>query len=336
LGEFGLIERMRGLLPAASPAELLVGIGDDAAVWQAGDRYVIATTDTLVEGVHFLPGRASWRDVGWKALAVNVSDIAAMGGGPEFALVTLCLPPATQVRDLDELYAGLGECAEAYGVTIAGGDIVRAEEFAVTVALYGYASVASGGAPLLLRRAAARAADLVAVTAPLGGSAAGFRVLQTSGADNDEQRALVDAHMHPWPRVDAGQIAVAAGIRCGIDISDGLVQDLGQICRASGVDAEIEAARVPIDEATQAVFPDDARLLALTGGEDYELLLVGGAAELELANGALERHLRTGMRELHIIGRITGAGNGRVRVLDERGAEIELRSGGWDHLRSRA
>ena len=124
LGEFGLIERLRAALPAAAPGRLVVGIGDDAAVWRTGSGYTVATTDTMVAGVHFLPGAVAWHDVGWKALATNVSDIAAMGGTPTFALVTLCLPSDTAVDDIDALYAGLRECAEAYGVTIAGGDIV--------------------------------------------------------------------------------------------------------------------------------------------------------------------------------------------------------------------
>ncbi|HXK33955.1 MAG TPA: thiamine-phosphate kinase, partial [Dehalococcoidia bacterium] len=130
IGEFGLIARLRGRLPPAG-ARLLVGPGDDAAVWGGAGRYVIATTDSMVAGVHFLPGRVRWQDVGWKSLASNVSDVAAMGGRPEFALVTLCLPPQTTVDAIDALYDGIGECAREYGVTVAGGDIVAAEELVV-------------------------------------------------------------------------------------------------------------------------------------------------------------------------------------------------------------
>jgi thiamine-monophosphate kinase len=297
-GEFALIERLRALLPAPTGDDLIVGIGDDAAVWRAGERYVIATTDTMVESVHFLPERASWREVGWKALAVNISDIAAMGGAPKYALVTLCLPPNTSA-DLDEVYRGLAQCAGVYGVTVAGGDIVRAPAVAITVALCGDARVSSEGEILLLRRDAAR-----------------------------------PAHMHPYPRVDAGAIAVAAGIGCGMDMSDGLVQDLGHICRASGVDAAIEAERVPVDETAASLFPGDARMLALTGGEDYELLLVGREALLELADQALRKHLKTARRQIHVIGRITGEGAGGVRVVDARGEDVALPRGGWDHLRA--
>jgi thiamine-monophosphate kinase len=107
LGEFGLIERLVGRQPSAPGAQLIVGPGDDAAVWRAGDASVIATTDTMVAGTHFLPERVAWRDAGWKALAANVSDIAAMGGTPAFALVTLCLPPDMAVAAMDELHEGL-------------------------------------------------------------------------------------------------------------------------------------------------------------------------------------------------------------------------------------
>src|SRR3972149_1913022 len=125
IGEFGLIERLAKAVGASKPEGLIVGIGDDAAAWRVNGAVMLATTDTLVEGVHFLPGRTPWADLGWKALAVNVSDIAAMGGEPQYALVTLGLPPETPVQGVDELYEGLRECAREYGVAVAGGDVVR-------------------------------------------------------------------------------------------------------------------------------------------------------------------------------------------------------------------
>ncbi len=133
LGEFGLIDRLAKAVGASAPDSLIVGIGDDAAAWRLGDSVALATTDTLVEGVHFLPGRVPWRDLGWKALAVNVSDIAAMGGTAQFALVTLALPPETSVEDVDALYAGMRECGEEYGVAVVGGDVVRATQAMISV-----------------------------------------------------------------------------------------------------------------------------------------------------------------------------------------------------------
>jgi thiamine-monophosphate kinase len=325
LGEFGLIERLRAALPAVPSDRLIAGIGDDAAVWRSGAGYTIATTDTLVAGVHFLPGAVAWRDVGWKALAVNVSDVAAMGGTPAFALVTLCLPPDTPVDVVDALYAGLGECADAYGVEIAGGDIVSSPVFAITIALIGDASTGVDGAPLLLRRDAARPGDVVAVTGALGGSAGGLRALVAGAAATGATRRLIERHMRPQPRIDAGRAAVAAGIACGIDISDGLAQDLGHICEASGVAAELRLDRIPLDADLLATFPDGAAAMAASGGEDYELLLVGAEDTIARAAGALSVPLT-------LIGHIV-AGPPRVRLLDASGAEVTLASGGWDHLK---
>ena len=325
LGEFGLIARLHDALPTSPSGRLIVGIGDDAAVWRHDAGCSIATTDTMVAGVHFLPGDVLWEDVGWKALAVNVSDIAAMGGTPAFALVTLCLPPETPVDALDALYAGLRACAEAYGVTIAGGDIVSAPVFAITIALTGAAALDADGQPLLLRRDAAKSGDVVAVTGALGGSAGGLRALTDGVPLTETRRRLIVRHMRPQPPVDAGRAAIEAGIRCAIDISDGLAQDLSRICQASRLAAELHLDGIPLDADLAAVYADDAVHMAATGGEDYELLVVGTESAVVCASAALARPLA-------IVGRIFG-GEPRVRALDARGAEVPLASPGWDHLK---
>jgi thiamine-monophosphate kinase len=323
LGEFGLIERLRRALGERGDERLVVGIGDDAAVWRAGGGFAVATTDTMVAGVHFLPGDVAWRDVGWKALAVNVSDVAAMGAAPSFALVTLCVPPETAVADIDELYAGLRECAEAYGVTVAGGDVVASPVFAITVALSGAVGVRGDGTPALLRRDGACAGDAVAVTGALGGSAGGLRVLTEGVARTEPAERLIARHMRPRPRVDAGRAAVSAGAACAIDISDGLAQDLGHVCEASGLGAELWLPKVPLDDALVATFPDDAPTLAATGGEDYELIVVATEDVLRRAEVMLGT-------PLPIVGLMReGAG---VRVLDAAGREVRVQMRGWDHL----
>ncbi len=322
LGEFGLIERLKAVLPS-SDGRLIVGPGDDAAVWQTDGGFAFATTDTMVAGVHFLPGRVAWTDVGWKALAVNVSDIAAMGGRPTFALVTLCLPSDTRVADVEGLYVGLRECAEAYGVTIAGGDIVSSPVFVVTIALFGIGhDPRSEYEPLL--RSTAREGDLIAVTGSLGGSAGGLRAL-VRGDAGEYAEALIERHMRPEPRVAVGRLAVAAGIRCGIDISDGLVQDIGHVCVASGVSAELWLDALPLDPALVGAYPDAAAMMAATGGEDYELALVGSESALDMVSGA------PGSR-LAIVGRIVAGGG--VRLLDALGTEVDVTQAGWDHLRT--
>jgi thiamine-monophosphate kinase len=275
IGEFGLIRLLtreigvdfegRGATPRPG---LEVDTGDDAVVTAASGAPIVWTTDTMVDGVHFLPGRTSWRDTGWKALAVNVSDIAAMGATPEYALVTLCLPDSFCVEDALELYRGLVECSKAFGVTVAGGDVVRSPIFTVTVALCGRASADAEGRPLVLRRAAAKPGDAVAVTGTVGDAAGGVRLLTAGGERAADAAALLRAQERPLPRVDAGLAAVAAGIRCGMDVSDGLVQDLGHIAVSSGVAISLDAASVPLSPSLRRVFPEDALDLALTGGED--------------------------------------------------------------------
>ena len=328
LGEFGIIERLRALLASHdapdSAGRLAVGIGDDAAVWRTDGGAIIATTDTLVAGVHFLPERTPWRNAGWKALAVNVSDVAAMGGTPDFALVTLGLPADTPVAEIDELYAGLAEAGEAYGVSITGGDIVRAPTFFISVALMGYASVDASGEPLVMRRSAAQAGDLLAVSGSLGGAAAGLHALQQGCAGME---ALIQRHLRPLARLQSGRTAREAGVRCAIDVSDGLLQDLGQICRASGVGATVRRDALPIDPALAAAFEaEEALRYAVAGGEDYELLLAGG-------RDAIEAAARSSDVPLTIIGEIVADPERRVTLLDASGRELAIPEG-WDHLRS--
>ena len=333
IGEFGLIELLarefgieyppRG---AAPPPGLLVGLGDDAVVTERRDAAVIWTTDSMVAGEHFLPERTGWQDTGWKALASNVSDIAAMGGRPHLALVTLMLPGDFCVGDALALYRGLHECALEYGVTLGGGDIVRSPVFAVTVALSGWAHSPRLGQPMVLRRDAAKPGDLVAVTGTLGDSAGGVRLLIAGRTgDTDDERRLIEAQQRPRPRVAVAEAALAAGLRCGIDVSDGLVQDLGHVAKASRASIVVDATKVPVGEALRRVWPDDALRLALSGGEDYELVLVGPKT-------AMDRCVAASDNSLTVIGEVVATESPVVRVMDAAGREIDLSRAGWDHF----
>ena len=331
LGEFGLIARLRDVIAAGQPGSvgstgpvgapsLLAGIGDDCAVWQSGAFTQFATTDTMVQGVHFDPAYTSWEDAGWKALAVNLSDIAAMGGIPDYALITLGLPADTQVEAIDELYRGMLACAAAFPCALAGGDIVSASEFFVTVALLGHAASAAPYPNNALLRSAAQPGDAVAVTGTLGLSAEGLALLRSGG---DWPPALT-AHRRPVPRIATGRLALEAGVRCAMDVSDGLAGDLAKLCAASGVAAELDLARVPIHPELSVRFPDSWAQLALNGGEDYELLLV---APPEVLDAVAERSAVP----VTTIGRIVGGAPGVVTVRDAAGGVIDL-GGGWDHL----
>src|SRR4051812_49098882 len=280
----------------------------------------------MVENVHFLPGRTAWEDVGWKALAVNLSDVAAMGAIPHLALITLALPPTFAVEDAQALYRGLGEAAAAYGVTLGGGDIVRAPTFSVTVALSGWASTDADGEPIVMTRNSAQNGDVVAVTGTLGDSAAGLQLIQDEDAiDTAAKRWLRLRHERPTPRLELAAFAVQHGVRCAIDVSDGLVQDLGHIARASGVAIRVDVLRLPLGDQLCEVYPGRAAGFALRGGEDYELILVGKRAAIESLVAATETPIM-------LIGEVVSDETVHVGVVDESGREIPLGAGGWDHF----
>jgi thiamine-monophosphate kinase len=337
LGEFGLIElltRQLGITyPPASGTPprpgLLVDLGDDAVVTKRRDAATIWTTDTMVEGIHFLADRIAWQDIGWKSLAVNISDIAAMGGTPDLALVTLSLPPEFLVDDAIALYQGINEAAKAYNITLGGGDIVRSPVFAVTVALSGIAETPKLGETVTMTRSAARIGDVVAISGNVGDSAGGFRLIASASASNREAaRYLRMAHARPEPRIALGKAAVEAGVRCAIDVSDGLLQDLGHLARASNAAIRIDANRVPVSDALNEVFAGQALGIALSGGEDYELILIAPRPIIE----ALIDRSEVPLTEIGEVVHHPDAP--RVAVVDETGMEIPLGEQGWDHFRT--
>jgi thiamine-monophosphate kinase len=329
LGELGLIQRVRRRLPPPGPA-VLVGLGDDTAVvaWPA-DRLLLLTTDTLVEDVHFRRATATLRDVGAKALAVNLSDIAAMGGEPRFALLALACPPDCAVADLDELYAGLLETAAAHGVDLIGGDTCTApDRLVVTVTLAG----AADGPPLT--RGGARPGDAILVTGTLGASAAGLAVLERApaGVAAAALAELARAHRRPTARVAEGRVIRAAGgATAMIDLSDGLATDLAHIAEESGVGARIRLGALPVSEATRAAaraLAESPRAWAVSGGEDYELLFT--AAPDRAAALAARVTAETGT-PVSRIGEVRPAAEGVV-FLDEAGEPVEVRPG-FEHFR---
>ena len=331
LGEFGVIDLLNRMviegrvlqdgLPRPG-VKLLVDTGDDAAGWNAGGATELFTTDTVVEEIHFTRDTTPWRDLGWKSLASNISDIAAMGGLPTHALVTLGLPPDTAVADLEELYQGMLDICNQFGVSIVGGDTVRSPVVFITVALSGV----TGSKPLL--RSTAQPGDVVAVTGWLGSSAGGLKLmLEGLGASSEAAEHLKNAHRRPVPDVAAGQVLAKSGVVTAMDVSDGLCDDLGKLCRASGVSAEIEASLAPINPMLRKVFPGECADMALNGGEDYKLLFTGTTGQVEAVNARLPRPAT-------IVGRITAGEPGRVTVLDSSGREILSERSGWDHFAS--
>lgn len=318
LGEFGLIERFRSLLGA--PPEGEVWIGDDAAVLRAPGGTILFTADLLVQGVHFDLSWTSPQDLGWKAIAVNCSDVAAMGGTPRRALVSLCVPPGTDSGFLEGLYAGMRECCDSFGLAVAGGDISRAPVLVVSVALLG-----NPAGRRVIERRGARPGDAVCVTGCLGASAAGLALLQAGFAPRAD---LARAHLRPTPRVREAEVLRGFLPSAMIDVSDGFAADLAHVCAASGVGARVDAAALPLADLAGLPVALDPLQLALQGGEDYELCFTIDASRAQAA--AAEVLARTGT-PVHVVGTVTATGGGVQLARGDAMAPLE--PAGWDHLR---
>jgi thiamine-monophosphate kinase len=256
--EFELIERFVGCFTVAPPP---AGPGDDCAVLPA-QRSSCVTTDAIFEGVHFTLDGFSYEDIGYKALAVNLSDLAAMGAQASWFTVALGLPNTVQAAELMKMGRGMAELAMLHGMQLVGGNVSRAKQLSVTITASGLLD----GQPLL--RSGARVGDRLFVSGTLGDAAGGLRAI----AQHKRQPALLRAQRRPAPH-----LAFAAAARrlasAAIDVSDGLAQDLQHLCRASKVGASLLSAKLPISEDLAKFAPDDALDLALRGGEDYVLLL---------------------------------------------------------------
>lgn len=332
IGEFGLITRLTEALPKevrVANASMVHGIGDDAAIWRSGDGPdQVISTDALIEGIHFRLDWTSWENLGYKSLAVNLSDLAAMGANPVLSVVTLGLRGDEAVADLEAMYRGMGALALRHGVTIAGGDIVKVPEQRI-ISVTAIGTVAPGKA---LLRSGARVGDVIGVTGTIGASAAGLRILMQPDAYRDHNTAprLVQAHLRPEPRIEAGQLLAEHGATSAMDLSDGLAGDLPKILDASGVSARIDEDDLPVISAVRALFPDSSRELALHGGEDYELLFtMSFEAFASFQRAAADRDIT-----VTAIGRIVAAGSdGPELHIRRHGGTVELLpAGAFDHF----
>ena len=329
LGEFGLIDLLAKMVSSsqnnqlATCQQLVVGIGDDAAAWHSDTSTQLATIDSLIQDVHFSLSIISWKELGWKALAVNLSDIAAMGGVPRYALISLALPDTTEVADATALYQGMVELAERFEVAIIGGDTTRADAVSIAVTVLG-----STRGEHILTRGAARVGDRIAVTGYPGTAAAGMETLTGHlKLNNEVTDCLRDAFLCPLPRVVEGQALIEQGVKAAIDISDGLVADLKHICQASQVGARVEVERVPVHPAVRGSFGDKALVLALSGGEDYELLFTATVGVIEKVEKVLSCPVT-------IIGEIVADNIGEVELVDINGKSFTMQQAGWEHFRA--
>ena len=329
LGEFGLVDLLAKVAyeiqdrQAAPWRQLLVGIGDDAAAWHSDASIELATVDSLIQGTHFTLDTTTWKELGWKALAVGLSDIAAMGGIPKYALVSLGLPGHTEVDDVTDLYMEMMELGQAFGVAIVSGDTSSAPLVIINTTILGSTS---GQAQKILTRSVARAGDKIAVTGYMGGAAAGLEVLTKKiKLKQQDSASLRRAFLQPHPRVTEGQILVEQGVKAAIDISDGLISDLSHICQASKVGARIEVDLVPIHPAVKDNFGDKSLEMALSGGEDYELLFTA-------SNKIIERVRKAIPCPITVIGEVVADAPGRVTLVDIQGKPFKPARTGWQHF----
>ena len=329
LGEFGLIDLLARMASEggdkqADPwRQLLIGIGDDAAAYKGDSSTHLVTTDCFIQDVHFTLATAPWKAMGWKALASNLSDIAAMGGQAKYALVSLAIPQDTQVDAVTDLYTGMIELTRRYQVAIVGGDMSAAPLVMISITVIG-SIPGQDGKPLTRRTA--RPGDKIAVSGFLGTAAAGLETLTKNIQFDTEARAVFKkAFLYPQPRLSEGQLLLKHGVKTAIDLSDGLLSDLGHILRASHVSARIEVERLPIHPAVKANFYNRALELATSGGEDYELLFTGSAE-------AIDKIRAEATCPITVIGEILAGKAGEIDLVKSDGRPFKPRKAGWEHF----
>lgn len=280
LGEFELIEWIKDRFDV--PAGM-TGIGDDCAILPQRDGFeTLVSTDMLIDGVHFLISDVDPHSLGWKSAAVNISDIAAMGGRPTGSFLSVALPKGISDDFVKSFMEGYKELSDRYGCPLLGGDTTSSlDRLCISVTVLGECPVGAG-----VRRDSARAGDLICVTGALGDSAAGLRCILEGCARGTNENSLIHRHYHPLPRVTEGIALAAAGAHAMMDISDGIASDLRHILKASGVGARVDCASLPLSAELLAACSQhswDPVALALEGGEDYELLFtIDPAAERAL------------------------------------------------------
>ncbi len=329
-GEFDLIKKLTSSI-LITDKNVVVGVGDDCTVIrQSGGRYLLATVDVQVDGVHFLSGKTPPDCIGQKAVAVAVSDIAAMGGIPTHCLVSLFLPKAIPNTFVEKVYAGIRQASQTYAISIVGGNITRARQFAIDMCLLGEVEPKN-----ILLRSTARVGDKVLVTGSLGDAAAGLHLLQhpRKAVGKIVQDFLIARQTSPTPRVsESTAISRVRRATAMIDISDGLVQDILHITKLSRVGVTLYEKKLPLSPEIEAfckITNKNPLGLALTGGEDYELLFTVPPSHADSLKNRVEKETGT---TVHEIGEITKEERGNWLIRRD-GRKRRLHPSGWDHLR---
>jgi thiamine-monophosphate kinase len=331
-GEFNLIDRIKKILPNSIPPDVLLGIGDDTAVIRWNEKKaLLLTCDIQIEDQHFRLNHISANQLGRRAIAVNLSDIAAMGGHPAFALVSLALPPNFTTDNYDQLFLGMRAELQKYSANIIGGNLAKSSnQLVVDITLIGEVS-----SDTMLTRSGARIDDRIFVTGVLGASGAGYGILEKYDKNYPSDFShLVEAHLVPKARIEAGRIIAQSGIVTAmIDISDGIASDLYHVCQSSEVGAELFEKKLPLPPKmadAAEICQKTPTQLALHSGEDYELLFTIPAKTSESEIETLTKKIPN---PTHEIGKIVSRKSG-YHLINYQNERIPIVPGGWDHFRS--
>ncbi len=339
IGEFGFIERLRKLFPyVSSEHKVVVGIGDDVAVLDIGkEEYLLATCDAQIGDVHFLVELTSGYDLGLRIAEVNISDIASMGGIPKWALLGLNVPENTSITFLEDFYKGLSEALGKSGAILVGGNLSRTyHEIVIDLFLIGTCKKEE-----LLTRKGASPGDVIVVTGTFGKAKAGLEVIMnkelSSTLDSPSIALARDFYFRPKARLREGTTLSGLGlVKASIDVSDGLLQDIGHLCKENQLDAVIKEQAIPIDPLVKKIATSLGKNpieWALTGGEDYELLLAVSPEDIEKLLKMYHQHKN--LSPLTVIGYFK-KGSGKVFVETEKGEmlrEEDFSHKGWNHYK---
>jgi thiamine-monophosphate kinase len=328
IGEFGFIESIKETCTTTSK-NVIKGIGDDCAVFcPSSGRVLLFTTDLLVEDIHFLKSKMTPYQLGWKSIAVNLSDIAAMGGRPLVLLISLAIPPETDVELIQDFYKGMKTICEQYGVTIAGGDTSASpDKLVINISLIGDAKENE-----VLYRSGARSGDRIYLTGNVGDSFAGLKILkkEISSPKSIESHFII-IHNEPKPLIETGMAIAASGLaNAMIDVSDGLASDLGHICRESGVGAILFRDKIPLSPELKLLASHEKFNpfeLALSGGEDYHLLITvpkDNIKDFEIVSS------NKGLLPLYQIGKIVEGKS--ITMVNDDGSLEEIDAKGFNHF----
>jgi thiamine-monophosphate kinase len=328
IGEFGFIKRIsRGCL--IRPQNVIKAIGDDAAAFiPVPGQIILVTTDLLVERIHFLRDATSGFNLGYKALSVNLSDIAAMGGIAREAFISIAVPENCPIEYLEDLYNGIKTLAAEFDVNLLGGDTTRSKaDLIINVSVVGYAFEKE-----ILCRNTAQHGDIICTTGFLGDSRAGLHlIINDIKADSNELKALLDAHLLPKPYLGEGRfLARQGGVRAVIDVSDGLSSDIGHIAEESNVGIRLYSEKIPVSNNLEKFctrFDFDPVEYALAGGEDYTLLCT---ISPDKADHVAADYLKRFRNPLYQIGEITDSGD--MELILSNGRIRSFTPSGWDHF----